>query len=223
MLLKALREQVYETALRMVTDDIAYGSQGNISALDHKTGLIVITPSAIPYSKMVLEDLVVMDRDGKLVEAKWRPTSEMPMHRIFYQRRDDVGAVVHSHAPFATVFGLTHESLPVVLTEAATCLGTPVPVAPYCRPGTDELAELVLGTMGKGVAVILAQHGLLAVGADLGQAYDTTMAAETSARLVIMVRSMNGKMHAMEPAEAAFMRDLYLTKYKPNPVEVKIG
>jgi L-ribulose-5-phosphate 4-epimerase len=223
MLLKSLREQVFETALKMVADDIAYGAQGNISALDRVSGLVVITPSAVPYAKMVVEDMVVLDLSGKLVEAKWRPTSELPMHLIFYNHRPEIGAVVHSHAPYATVFGIIHESIPVVLTEASTCLGGPVPVAPYCRPGTDELAKLVLDTMGSGVAVILAQHGLLAAGADLGQAYDTTMAAETSARLVIMARSMGAALHSMEPSEVAFMRDLYLTKYKPNPVEINVG
>lgn len=220
MWLKSLRDEVYETALKMVADHVAYGSQGNVSALDRETGYIVVTPSAIPYSKMVPGDMTVVDREGNLIEAKWKPTSELSMHLIFYRERKDVGAVVHSHAPYATVFGVLHEELPVVLNEASICLGAPVPVAPYRRSGTDELARTAMDAMGKGVAVILAQHGLLAVGADLGQAYDTTMAAETSAHIVIMVRSMGGQLHTMDPEEVAFMRNLYLTKYKPNPVEI---
>lgn len=220
MLLQSLREQVFETAQRMVVDNLAYGSQGNISALDRERGLVVITPTAIPYAKMTVEDMVVIDLEGNLVEARWRPTSETPMHLIFYHKRTDVGAVVHTHALYATVFGVLHEPIPVLLTEAATCLGAAVPVAPYRRPGTQELAQTVLETMGSGVAVILAQHGLLTAGADLNQAYDTAMAAETSARLVIMTRSMGAAVHTLPEEEVAFMRNLYLTKYKPYQVRV---
>ena len=220
MLLKSLREEVYETTLKVTADRIAYGSQGNVSALDRETGYIVITPTAIPYSKMVPGDMAVVDQEGRLVEAKWKPTMEMSMHLIFYRERKDVGAVVHSHATYATVFGVLHEDLPVILTEASTCLGAPVPIAPYGRPGSKELARIALETMGDGVATILAQHGLLTVGADLGQAYDTTMAVETSAHVVIMARSMGGQIHTMAIEEVAYMRDFYLTKYKPNPVEI---
>jgi len=220
MLLKTLREQVFETAQKMVTDNLAYGAQGNISALEREKELVVITPTAIPYAKMSVEDTVVIDLEGNLVEARWRPTSETPMHLIFYKNRTDVGAVVHTHAPYATLFGVIHEPIPVLLTEAATCLGGPVPVAPYCRPGTPELAKLVLEKMDDGVAVLLAQHGLLSVGADLGQAYDTAMAAETSARLAIMIRSMGKEAYGLPEGEVEFMRNLYLTKYKPYPVRV---
>jgi len=220
MLLQSLREQVFETAQRMVVDNLAYGSQGNVSALDRERGLVVITPTAIPYSKMTVDDTVVLDLEGNFVETHWRPTSETPMHLIFYQKRPEIGAVVHTHALHATVFGVVHEPIPVLLTEAATCLGGPVPVAPYRTPGTPELAQIVLETMGDGVAVILAQHGLLCAGADLTQAYDTTMAAETSARLVIMTRSMGVAVHALLEDEVAFMRNLYLTKYKPYPIRV---
>lgn len=220
MLLQSLREQVFAATQRMVVDNLAYGSQGNISALDRERDLVVITPTAIPYAKMSVEDMVVIDLEGNLVEARWKPTSETPMHLIFYQKRADVGAVVHTHAPYATVFGVLHEPIPVLLTEAATCLGAAVPVAPYRRPGTPELAHTVLETIGTGVAVILAQHGLLTAGADLNQAYDTAMAAETSARLVIITRSMGAAVHNLPEEEVAFMRNLYLTKYKPYPERV---
>ena len=109
---------------------------------------------------------------------------------------------------------------PFCLPKLQLVWGAPVPVAPYRRPGTPELAQTVLDTMGNGVAVILAQHGLLTVGADLGQAYDTAMAAETSAHLMIMTQSMDATVHALPEGEVAFMRNLYLTKYKPYPVRV---
>ena len=91
-------------------------------------------------------------------------------------------------------------------------------MAPYITPGTEELARIAAETMAGNVAVVLAQHGLLAVGADLSQAYETTLAAETSARLVIMARSMAGEVvHELEPEACKKMRANYLANYRPHP------
>jgi ribulose-5-phosphate 4-epimerase/fuculose-1-phosphate aldolase len=219
MLLQELRARVLATARRMVVDGLAYGAQGNISALDSETGLIAVTPSAIEYDKMKVEDVVVVDKHGKVMEGQWRPTSETPMHTIFYRERSDVGAVVHTHAPCATTFAIIGEPVPMVLAEAALCLGRPVPVAPYRRPGTEDLARVVLETMGGGVGVLLAHHGLITVGASLEQAYASTVAAEMSARLVIMARSMNAEPVRLDLDEVADLRGMYLRHYHATSVE----
>jgi L-ribulose-5-phosphate 4-epimerase len=215
MLLNELRAQVLEAALQMVADGLVFGAGGNISALDRESGLLAITPSALEYHKMSPEDVVVIDRHGKLVEGRWKPTSEMPMHTIFYRERDDVGAVVHTHAPYASIFAVIDEEVPMVITEAALCLGSPVRVAPYRRPGTEELARVVLDTMGKGVAVLLGQHGLITVGPNLAQAYSSTIATEMSARLTFMARSMGAEPHLLNLEEVAELRQLYLRHYHP--------
>ncbi len=217
-MLEELRAEVLATCLRMVADQVAHGSQGNISALDSATGLIAITPSAIPYAEMSPDDIAVIDKNGKVVESRWRPTSETPMHTLFYRERSDVAAVVHSHAPYATVFALINSSIPVVLIESAACLGGPVPVAPYRQPGTEEVGRIAMETMKDGVAVLLANHGLLTVGGNLAQAYDSTIAAETTARLVIMARSMNAEPIEMEHGIVAAMRHSYLLGYRPVAV-----
>jgi L-ribulose-5-phosphate 4-epimerase len=218
MLLEELRTVVLATARQMVIDHVAHGSQGNISALDPSSGLIAITPTAILYDQMEVEDVAVIDPYGKLVEGRWKPTSEVPMHTIFYRERVGVNAVVHSHAPYASVFAITSQPIPIVLIESALSLGSPVPVAPYCRPGTEELARIVLETIGDGCGVILAQHGLLTTGVTLAQAYESTLAAESTARLVIMARSMHLEPTVIDPAEAALMREMYLHKYRREAV-----
>lgn len=216
MKLEFLRQEVLETALQMVTDGLVFGAGGNISALDRESGLLAITPSAIDYHKMTPEDVVVIDRHGKVVEGRWKPTSEMPMHTIFYRERDDVGAVVHTHAPYASIFAVINEPVPMVITEAALCLGGPVPVAPYTRPGTEELARVALETMDQGVAVLLGQHGLITVGPNLGQAYSSTIATEMSARLTFMARSMGAEPQLLNLEEVAELRQLYLRHYHPT-------
>jgi ribulose-5-phosphate 4-epimerase/fuculose-1-phosphate aldolase len=216
MLLKELREKVYYYCTALPKYELGHGSQGNISALDPETGLIAIKPSAINYDVMKPEDICVVDKFGNHVEGKWKSTSETPMHTIFYRERPDVGAVIHTHAPYATVFGVINEPIPPILTEASTGIGGPVRVAAYQTPGTDALAQGALTEMGNDVCIILAHHGLLAVGLDLEKAFDTTLAVETSARLVILARSMGAKVNTIPQSEIDLLRKMYLEKYHPH-------
>lgn len=210
---RELKEAVWRTARQMVADGIAHRAQGNISLRDPASGLIAVTPSAIAYDRLQVDDIVVVDLDGRVVEGEWRPTSELPLHLAFYRARADVAAVVHSHAPYATLFGVIDEALPMLLTEAAACLDGPVPVAPYCRPGTWELAESAVRIADTGNAVILANHGLVTVGADLDAAYDASLAVETTARLAWMARAMGAGIHALDKKEAAAVRAACLSSY----------
>lgn len=216
MIIDDLCKDVYDLAQQLVPDGLAHGAQGNISACDRESGLVAVTPSAIPYRSMKPEDIVVTDLQGKVVKGKWKPTSEVQMHTIFYRERKDVNAVVHTHAPYASVFAITHEQIPPVLTEAACCLTGPVPVAPYRAPGSMELAEIVFKTLGDGVAVILAQHGLLTVGPSLAEAYDSTLAAENTARLVVWAKSMGSQVVTLDPEVQTGVRHSYVTYYHPT-------
>ncbi len=205
---------MYLYATQMVRDGLAYGSQGNISLFDRLAGVVSITPSAIPYHAMKPEDICIVDAGGSIIDAKWKPTSEMALHLIFYQHRPDINAVIHTHAPYATVFGVIDEPVPMILTEAAACLGSEVPVAAYQRPGTMDLARAAFEVMGQGIAVVLANHGLVTVGETLARAYESTQAVETSARLTIMARSMNKTPTELDSQEVSEMRRLYLQSYR---------
>jgi len=218
MLLRDLREQIVETARRMVADGLVHGAQGNVSAQDPETGLIAITPSAVDKANLTVEDLTIIDPHGKVIEGRWKPTSETPMHTIFYRERQDVGAVVHSHAPFASAYGLQSEPLPVVLIEAAGCLGGRVPIASYRRPGTEDVARIALEAAGEGAAVILANHGLLTIGDNLVRAYEASLAVETTCRLVLLVRSMGLQPQELDPAEVAAIHHGYLHAYRKTAV-----
>ena len=211
-----LKESVWSFARQMLTDGIAHHAQGNISLRQASSGLIAVTPTAIPYDRLQVDDIVVVDQSGGVVEGKWRPTSELPLHLAFYRAWADIGAVVHSHAPYATLFGVIGEPLPMLLSEAAACLGGPVPVAPYCRPGSGELADSAVRIAERGFAVILANHGLVTVGPDLGAAYDATLAVETTARVAWMARAMGVTVNALDPAEVAAMRAAYIISYHPE-------
>jgi L-ribulose-5-phosphate 4-epimerase len=218
MMLRELRAEVLDTTRRMVAEGLTLGTGGNVSARDRESGHAVITPSAVGYETMREDDLVVVDLDGRVIEGRWKPSNETPMHTIFYRERPEVGAVVHTHAPYASVFAVTGEPIPLVIMEAALCLGRPVAVAPYCRPATEELGRIALETMGGGVAVVLAQHGLITVGGDLGQAFASSAAAEFSARLTLMARSAGRTPRELDQEEVEVLRRSYLENYRPSAV-----
>jgi L-ribulose-5-phosphate 4-epimerase len=217
MIYGQMREEVFHYAIQMVHDGLAYGSQGNISLFDRRAGIVALTPSAIPYHAMKPEDICLVDDGGRIISAKWKPTSEMALHLIYYLHRPDINAVIHTHAPYATVFGVINEPIPMILTEAAACIGAEIPIAAYQRPGTMELARSAIEIMGQGIAVVLANHGLVVVGETLARAYESTQAVESSARLTIMARSMNKTPAPMDSKEVSEMRRLYQQSYHPQP------
>ena len=221
MKLKNEREKIINISKKLLADDVIHDGQGNISIFDRESGLVAITPSAVPYGQRSVEDICVLDLDGNMVEGKWKSTSETFMHLIYYQKRTDVSAVIHTHALKSTVFGIiSDEPMPMILNEASLGLGGPVPIAPYARPGTDELAEVTFNAVGNGVAAIMAHHGLITVGDTIEHAYFSTLAAEATAEVLIMARSMGSKAKVMSADEVKALHEMFLG-YKPTKVTSK--
>jgi ribulose-5-phosphate 4-epimerase/fuculose-1-phosphate aldolase len=213
--LEDLRQELVALGIELVRQRLAHDGQGNMSLFDRERGLVAITPSAIGYREREAEDICLVDLDGNLIEGRWEPTTEMALHLIFYQRREDISAVVHTHAPYTSVFGVIGQTtMPMVLSEAAMALGGAINVAPYHRPGTMELADAAEGACRTAAGVILAQHGLVTVGSSLHLAYQATLAAEFTARTLIMARSMGADPLALDAAEVAELRRMYLGQYK---------
>lgn len=217
MLLREVREKILDISHKLIQDRVISNGQGNLSYYDRESGYIAITPSAVPYEDRGVEDICVIDLDETLIEGNWKPTSEIALHMVYYRNRSDIQAVVHTHAPYATIFGIIgEESMPMVLNEAAMGLGGAVPVAPYARPGTETLAEVTVKATGKGIAVIMAHHGLVTLGVTLDEAYVATAAAEHTARALYRVRSMGVKAKVLSQSEVKTLREMYL-KYAPRP------
>ena len=103
MLLQKQRELVVEYGKKLVTTGLTDGTFGNLSVFDRESGLMAISPSGMDYFLTTPEDVVVTDLDGKVVDGSRKPSSELDLHRLFYQRRPDVNGVVHTHSTFATV------------------------------------------------------------------------------------------------------------------------
>jgi ribulose-5-phosphate 4-epimerase/fuculose-1-phosphate aldolase len=214
MLLAELRQQVFRYAKQLSDDKLAHGAQGNLSVLDRESGLVVITPSALDYATMTVGDIVVIDVQGKVVDGQWKPTVETPMHTLFYRRRPEVGAVVHCHAPNVSAFAAALRPIPMVLSEAAACVGHEVPVAPFMPSGSAPFAELMLDVIGEGNAAIMGQHGLVVCGVNLRRAYGTAIAVEDSARAYLLAKQLGCEPQVLPPDVCRQLHEWWLANYQ---------
>ncbi|MEV7001442.1 class II aldolase/adducin family protein [Streptomyces sp. NPDC093982] len=181
-------EVLVATARRTVADGLVVGTSGNVSVRVDDT--VLVTPSGVPYDRLTPEDLTGVDLDGRQVLGTLVPTSELPMHLAVY-RATDAGAVVHTHAVHATAVSTLVPELPLIHYMSAA-LGGPVRVAPYATYGTEELAENMLQALTDRTACLLQNHGTMAYGTTLDQAYDRTAQLEWMSRLWLTASSVPG-------------------------------
>lgn len=176
------------TARRTVSDGLVVGTSGNVSVRVGDT--VLVTPSGVPYGRLVPADTVGVDLDGRQVLGPLLPTSELPMHLAVY-RTTDAHAVVHTHAVHATAVSTLVPELPSVHYMSGA-LGGPVRVAPYATYGTEELAENMLRALTDRSACLLQNHGTIAYGTSLDQAFDRTAQLEWMCRLWLTASSVPG-------------------------------
>jgi L-fuculose-phosphate aldolase len=157
------KEELLWVAKEMLRSNLVQGTAGNCAAR-LPDGNAVLTPSSLDYLEMELEDLVVCDLDGNVLEGERGPTTEKALHLSALKLHDDIGATMHCHAKFATMFALTRKAIPAVIEEFDVFVGGDVEVAEYRTTGTDELAEEIAKRVGTKAAVLMANHGLFAVG-----------------------------------------------------------
>src|SRR5580698_2715318 len=135
MLLKELRTQVLEANLEIVKRGLVLYTFGNASGIDRDQGLIVIKPSGVDYDELVPELMVVTDLQGKIVDGKLNPSSDLDTHTLLYREFPTIGAVVHTHSEFATSFAQAGLAIPALGTTHADYFYGPVPCTPAL---TDE-------------------------------------------------------------------------------------
>lgn len=182
MLLKAQRELIVTYGLKLLASGLTTGSGGNLSCMCRTQDLIAIGPSGVDYTDVRVEDVVVVNRTGEVVEGDMKPSSELSFHLALYTARPDVNAVVHTHSVYATTMACLHREIPAVHYLVA-CAGNKVPLAPYATFGSAALAHNVVRGMGAYNAVLLANHGLVAVGGALPHAFNVAEEIELVARI----------------------------------------
>ena len=181
-----LRSAVVDAAREMLRLGLVSGSSGNASARDGDG--VLITPAGLPYEQMTEDDLVAIGMDGEPAEGQREPSSERRVHVAIYAARPDVGAVVHTHSVHATAWSFTGEPLDTGTEELEAAAGGEVLTAAFAPTGTDEIAMAVVGALGDRRAVLLARHGVVAVGETPAAALDTCVAVERQAQIAWLLR-----------------------------------
>jgi len=187
MLLKSEREQIAAHGNKMLAARLTVGSGGNLSVFNRKRGLIAISPSGVEYPQMTPGDVVVIDTSGTVRQGACKPSSELGIHLAIYRRRPEACAVVHTHSVYATTLACLGWELPAAHYLVAFS-GTKVPLAPYATFGTPELADKVLEAAEGFNAVLMANHGLVAMGPSLPRAFTVAEEIEFAARVYFQAR-----------------------------------
>jgi len=151
------------------------GMAGNIS-LRWRDGFLV-TPSGMPASKVKPDDIVFMTMEGE-PQGKRKPSSEWRFHRDIYAARPELGAVVHTHAPFCVSLAVLHKAIPAYHYMIAKAGGKDIRCAPYATYGTQELSDYALAALQDRLACLLGNHGMIATGSDLDRALALTIEVE---------------------------------------------
>ena len=165
---------VFTFARQAAEAGLVIGSQGNFSIRfrdESGVELVAITPSGINYNYLQVEDIVIINMEGRLLEGKNRVSIEKGMHLAIYAQRQDIHAIVHFHSVFASVLAVARMGIPPVLDDQVFYLGGQIGVASHARPGSEKLARNVVRALGSNNAVIMANHGALTTGEDMGRAF----------------------------------------------------
>ncbi len=185
------RREIVEIGRRLWQRGYVASNDGNISArLDGER--ILVTPSGVSKGFLAPNDLVVVDADGRRLTGEREPTSELPLHLAVYARRREVRGIVHAHPPTATGYAVARVPLgQCILPEVVLTLGS-VPTAEYATPSTQAVVESIARYIDEYSAMLLANHGALALGRTLEEAYFRMETIEHFARIALAARQLGG-------------------------------
>ncbi|MFU0756692.1 L-ribulose-5-phosphate 4-epimerase AraD [Serratia marcescens] len=211
-MLNELKRQVLAANLSLPTYGLVTFTWGNVSAIDRQSGLVVIKPSGIAYEAMTLEDLVVVDLEGKVREGRRKPSSDTATHLALYRAFADIGGVVHTHSRNATIWAQAGQPIPALGTTHADYFYGDIPCT---RPMSEaEIAGDYEGETGKVIietfnqtgrdpqqvpGVLVYSHGPFAWGKDAADAVHNAVVLEEVAIMAMATRQLAPAIAPMQP------------------------
>lgn len=220
-MLEELKQQVCEANLLLPKYDLVTFTWGNVSAIDRPSGLVVIKPSGVPYDGMSAEDMVVVDLDGKVVEGKWKPSSDTATHLVLYRAFPRCGGIVHTHSRWATSFAQAGVGIaPLGTTQGdyfygeipCTRLMTPEEIAGEYEKETGNVIVETFQKLDPAAipAVLVHSHGPFTWGKDAAEAVHNAVVLEE-------IAFMNFHALQLNPAQTRVQQELldkhYLRKH----------
>lgn len=182
-------------------------SGGNV-AVRMPSGEILLTPSGMIYEDMVIDDMLVVDIKGNIIEGHRKPSADTDGILYIFEKLPEVNATIHTHQPYATAIGLIQDEFAVNLTTLANAAMGHVKVTPYSSPGSVEMGIDTVENLGTSLAVILAHHGVMTVGKSLKQALYAAVYLEEAAKCYLAARAV-GPVKQMSPAQVQQSIDIF--------------
>ena len=223
-MLETLKIEVYKANMELPQRGLVTYTWGNVSGIDRERGLFVIKPSGVEYDGMTIEDMVVVDMDGKIIEGKWKPSSDTATHLELYKAFPNCGGIVHTHSRWATTFAQAGMDIPAMGTTQADYFYGEIPCT---RPMTDaeiqgeyekETGKVIVETFaGRDPAavpgVVVYSHGPFAWGTDAMNAVHNAVVMEEVAFMDWHAIQINPK---LGPMQQALLDKHYLRKHGKN-------
>jgi len=193
-MLDNLKTEVFKANLDIVDSGLVIHTWGNVSARDYDTGMIVIKPSGVSYKSMKPGDMVVIDPDGKVVEGKFKPSTDAPTHLLLYKKWEAIGGIVHTHSSYATAWAQAGRPIPPFGTTHADHFNGEVPctrsltdseIAGEYEMNTGKIIIERMGTLDplSIPSVLVNSHGPFCWGTDAGNAVYNAISLEEIARI----------------------------------------
>lgn len=194
---------VLEASQKMLEKGLVVGKSGNVSLRLPPEGgreLLAITPTSRYYDLLTVNDIQIVDFEAEPVEGDLPPSSETMLHIGIYQARKNVNAVIHTHSVFASAISAAGLEIPPILDDQVTFIGGEIRLAGYALPGSQELVEHVMASLGERNAVLLPNHGAVGVGRTMREAFTVCELLEETAKIYLCALAL-GKVNPL-PAEA---------------------
>lgn len=195
-----LRREIVAVSRALDAAGLMPNKSGNVSC--RIPGGFLITPSGVPYSQLEAAQVVELGTDGAAVEGGLRPSSEWRMHGAIYAQRPEVAAIVHTHSPRATALSCARLGIPAFHYMIALAGGA-IRCMPYATFGTEELARNAVCGLDGRRAVLLANHGVVAVGTSLREAHSVAFEVENLALQYLELRAAGLEPVVLDDAELA--------------------
>ena len=224
-MLEELKKEVYEANMLLTKYKLVTFTWGNVSAIDRKSGLVVIKPSGVDYEKMSPEDMVVVDLDGNVVEGKYKPSSDTPTHVKLYKDFNQVGGIVHTHSRWATIFAQAGKCINSYGTTHADYFYNEIPCT---RDMTSEEIKSNYEYNTGGVivetfkhinptqvpAVLVKNHGPFTWGKDAMEAVHNAVVLEEVAMMALNTELLTN--HVTEAMPKELIEKHFMRKHGPN-------
>jgi L-ribulose-5-phosphate 4-epimerase len=223
-MLSYLRKEVCNANLDLIKYKLVTLTWGNVSGIDREKGLVVIKPSGLPYEKMKLSDMVIVDLEGNVVEGKHKPSSDTLSHLQLYKGLEDIGAVAHTHSKYATMFAQAGVEIPCLGTTHADSFYGAIPITRFLsekeiKGGYEENTGKIIVERFKDIkplempAVLVKGHGPFTFGKTPSEAAENSLILEDVAEMAFGTLRINPK---CENLPESILKKHYKRKHGPN-------